>query len=240
MRIFRSGDLLCAFMEHLHQIIDKSEPEPNCPYCPRLFAFRQENRKSHPDWFNAPVPSFGDENARLLIIGLAPGLRGANRTGRPFTGDHAGLLLYETLLKFGFASGTYQEHAEDGLQLKECMITNAVRCVPPANKPETSETKKCRQFLKQRISNLPRLEAVVVLGRIAHMAALGAFGLKLKDFPFSHGAVYTLNMHNIRLFSSYHCSRYNTNTGMLTPEMFEAVFGSVRSCLDCSTPLNVN
>lgn len=226
-------------MKHASQESDRAEPEQDCPHCPRLVAFRQEIRKAHPDWFNAPVPSFGGDNARSLIVGLAPGLRGANRTGRPFTGDYAGLLLYETLLKFGFASGSYEEHADDGLRLNECMITNAVRCVPPANKPETAETKICRQFLTRRISSLPQLQAIVVLGRIAHMAALGAMGLKIKDFPFAHGAMYALNIRNIRLFCSYHCSRYNTNTGVLTPEMFEGVFENVRSWLDCSSSVNV-
>lgn len=209
-----------------------AEPDADCPLCPRLVAFRTENRASWPDWFNAPVPSFGTPDARLLIVGLAPGLRGANRTGRPFTGDYAGVLLYATLKKFGFASGTYEEHAGDGLALRDCMITNAVRCVPPANKPEPSEINICRQFLHERMTLLPRLRAIVVLGRVAHESTLRAFSLKLKQFPFAHGAVHPIADGAMQIFDSYHCSRYNTNTGMLTVEMFEAVFTSVRSYLD--------
>lgn len=209
-----------------------AEPDADCPLCPRLVAFRTENRASWPDWFNAPVPSFGTPDARLLIVGLAPGLRGANRTGRPFTGDYAGVLLYATLKKFGFASGTYEEHAGDGLALHDCMITNAVRCVPPANKPEPSEINICRQFLHERMTLLPRLRAIVVLGRVAHESTLRAFSLKLKQFPFAHGAVHPIADGAMQIFDSYHCSRYNTNTGMLTVEMFEAVFTSVRSYLD--------
>jgi uracil-DNA glycosylase family 4 len=214
--------------------MDPAEPGPDCPLCPRLAAFRQQNRAAFPDWFNAPVPSFGDEGARLLIVGLAPGLRGANRTGRPFTGDHAGLLLYGTLLKFGFATGRYEERAGDGLRLQCCMITNAVRCVPPANKPETGEINMCRQFLRRRITLMPDIEAILVLGRVAHIATIGAFGLKFKDFPFSHGAIHRMSDPDLRIFDSYHCSRYNTNTGMLTPEMFETVFANVRTFLDRS------
>jgi uracil-DNA glycosylase family 4 len=194
--------------------MDPAEPGPDCPLCPRLAAFRQQNRAAFPDWFNAPVPSFGDEGARLLIVGLAPGLRGANRTGRPFTGDHAGLLLYGTLLKFGFATGRYEERAGDGLRLQCCMITNAVRCVPPANKPETGEINMCRQFLRRRITLMPDIEAILVLGRVAHIATIGAFGLKFKDFPFAHGASHRISDPDLRIFDSYHCSRYNTNTGM--------------------------
>jgi uracil-DNA glycosylase family 4 len=209
-----------------------SEPQPDCPLCPRLVSFREGNRDAFPEWFNAPVPSFGPSDARLLIVGLAPGLRGANRTGRPFTGDHAGVLLYRTLLKYGFAAGDYAERPDDGLVMRDCLITNAVRCVPPANKPESGEINMCRQFLSGRISALPRLKAVVVLGRIAHDSAIKAFGLKLKDFSFGHGRVHTISGGKIRLYDSYHCSRYNTNTGMLTEEMFESVFFSVRNFLD--------
>ena len=209
-----------------------AEPQHDCSLCPRLASFREENRAAYPDWFNAPVPSFGASDARLLIVGLAPGLRGANRTGRPFTGDFAGVLLYKTLLKFGFAAGTYDERADDGLVLQDCMITNAVRCVPPANKPESGEINICRQFLSGRISALPGLAAIIVLGRIAHDSTIKAFGLKLKDFPFGHGAVHTINDGKIMLYDSYHCSRYNTDTGMLTEQMFEAVFSSVRNFLD--------
>ena len=210
------------------------EPDPDCPLCPRLVAFRHQNRAAFPDWHNAPVASFGEDGARLLIVGLAPGLRGANRTGRPFTGDHAGVLLYRTLLKFGFASGSYGEAPDDGLRLTDCMITNGVRCVPPANKPESAEINICRQFLKARISQLPDLRAIVVLGRIAHDTTIRVFCLKLKDFKFAHGAIHHVGKYNIHIIDSYHCSRYNTNTGMLTSEMFEGVFANVRTLLDRS------
>jgi len=211
-----------------------AEPGRDCPYCPRLIDFRTKNRAAFPGWFNAPVPSFGDEGARLLVVGLAPGLRGANRTGRPFTGDHAGLLLYGTLLKCGFASGKYLEDVADGLRLHGCMITNAVRCVPPENKPEPGEINMCRQFLTQRMRVLPNLQAIVALGRIAHDSVLRALALKLSAFPFAHGASHNVPGHAVRLFDSYHCSRYNTNTGMLTPAMFESVFKTVRDYLDIS------
>ena len=209
-----------------------AEPAPDCTLCPRLVDYRQQNQAAFPEWHNAPVPSFGDHSARLLIVGLAPGLRGANRTGRPFTGDYAGVLLYQTLLKFGFAAGAYGESPDDGLRLSDCMITNGVRCVPPANKPESSEINICRQFLIGRISELPTLKAIVALGRIAHDTTIRAFGLKLKDFKFGHGTVHTLDHLNVQIFDSYHCSRYNTNTGMLTTEMFERVFANVRTLLD--------
>ena len=209
-----------------------AEPQHDCPLCPRLTSFRQENRAAFPDWFNAPVPSFGASDARLLIVGLAPGLRGANRTGRPFTGDYAGVLLYRMLLKYGFAAGEYDERPDDGLRLQDCMITNAVRCVPPANKPESREINICRQFLSVRISALPNLAAMIVLGRIAHESTVRSFGLKLKDFPFSHGGVHTISDGKLKLYDSYHCSRYNTNTGVLTEEMFEGVFAAVRNYLD--------
>jgi uracil-DNA glycosylase len=209
------------------------EPDRDCPLCPRLVAFRNESRAQFPDWHNAPVRSFGGLDARLLIIGLAPGLRGANRTGRPFTGDHAGILLYETLLAHGFAHGAYRERPDDGLHLRDCMITNAVRCVPPANKPETAEIATCRPFLTATIAGMPRLEAMVVLGKIAHDSALRALGRKLSAHPFAHGARHVLPEGRV-LFDSYHCSRYNTNTGVLTPEMFRSVFASVRNYLDDS------
>ena len=209
------------------------EPGPDCPLCPRLVAFRQDNRRQFPDWHNAPVRSFGDRDARLLIIGLAPGLRGANRTGRPFTGDYAGMLLYETLLAFGFAAGNYAERPDDGLALTDCMITNAVRCVPPANKPVPTEIATCRSFLARQITDLPHLQAVVLLGRIAHESTLRTLGLKLAAYPFGHGAVHPLPA-GPTLFDSYHCSRYNTNTGALTPEMFRSVFAAVRQYLDDS------
>ena len=216
------------------------EPGRDCAFCPRLAAFRDANRAAFPDWFNAPVPSFGNDGARLLIVGLAPGLRGANRTGRPFTGDHAGILLYATLAKFGFATGEYGASPEDGLRLADCMITNAVRCVPPANKPEPAEITTCRQFLTQRIAVLPNLRAILVLGRIAHETALRALGLRIAAFPFAHGAVHALPGGSVALFDSYHCSRYNTNTGMLTTEMFEAVFKKARTYLDQISSSNVD
>lgn len=205
------------------------EPSHDCPLCPRLVAYRAENRKAHADWFNAPVPSFGARDARVLIVGLAPGVSGANRTGRPFTGDFAGELLYGTLLKFGFASGKYEARPNDGLTLVDCRIANAVRCVPPENKPTPEEAKTCRVFLKATIENMPKLEAIVALGRIAHEAALRAFDHKLNAFPFGHGAKHALP--RATLFDSFHCSRYNTNTGKLTAAMFEAVFAQVRTSL---------
>ncbi len=204
-------------------------PSPNCPLCPRLVSFRERQRADHADWFNSPVPSFGAGTARLLIVGLAPGLRGANRTGRPFTGDYAGDLLYATLLRFGFAQGAYRADPQDGLALIDCMITNGVRCVPPENKPLPLEIKTCNSFLKDQIAGLPRLSAIVALGRIAHDATLTALGERKSRHAFGHGAQHRIGA--LTLFDSYHCSRYNTNTGVLTPEMFEAVFARVRAVL---------
>ncbi len=208
-------------------------PDRDCPLCPRLAAFRQRQRADHPDWFNAPVPSFGGEDGRLLIVGLAPGLRGANRTGRPFTGDYAGVLLYGTLRKFGFARGEYGERADDGLTLVDCRIANAVRCVPPENKPEPAEIKACNRFLAAEFERLPRLAAVLALGTIAHHAVLAAAGARRAAFPFAHGALHTLP-NGLVLADSYHCSRYNTNTGRLTAAMFEAVFAELRRRLSGS------
>lgn len=202
-------------------------PGRDCPLCPRLAAFRAEARESFPDWHNAPVPSFGDASARLLVVGLAPGLRGANRTGRPFTGDWAGDLLYETLIDFGFANGLYDERPDDGLTLIDCRITNAVRCVPPQNKPTPAEITTCRAFLTPTITTMPNLRAVVALGRIAHESVVRALGSKLSAMPFAHGAVHEAGA--LRLYDSYHCSRYNTNTGVLTPEMFRSVFAAVKA-----------
>ena len=181
-------------------------------------------------WFNSPVPSFGSLDARLLIVGLAPGLQGANRTGRPFTGDYAGVLLYDTLGKYGFARGEYQAHPDDGLELVDCRITNAVRCVPPENKPTPEEIKTCRDFLVPTIAEMKRLRAIVALGRIAHESTVRALGGRLSALPFVHGRRHELSA--IALFCSYHCSRYNTNTGVLTPEMFREVFATVRRYLD--------
>ena len=173
--------------------------------------------------FNGAVPSFGPNSASLLIVGLAPGLKGANQTGRPFTGDYAGDLLYATLLKYGFATGDYLAHADDGLELKNAMITNAVRCVPPQNKPIGAEIKTCRTFLKNRLEQLPNLKLLIVLGRIAHESVVATFDGKQKDFKFAHGALHTMPTGH-KVLDSYHCSRYNTNTGRLTTEMFEDIF----------------
>jgi uracil-DNA glycosylase len=204
-------------------------PGRDCPRCPRLVAFRETWRAQEPDWFNAPVDSFGPADARLLIVGLAPGLRGANRTGRPFTGDYAGDLLYATLAEFGFAEGNYEARPDDGLKLIDCRITNAVRCVPPENKPIPQEIATCRDFLVATIAEMKNLRTIVTLGRIAHESTVRALEAKLSAAPFSHGGNATLGQY--ALFSSYHCSRYNTNTGMLTPEMFRAVFSSVQKQL---------
>ncbi len=207
-----------------------AEPGRDCPLCPRLVEYRLGQRKLHPNWFNAPVPAFGTDDARLLIAGLAPGVAGANRTGRPFTGDYAGELLYVTLIHFGFAKGTFKADPKDGLTLQDAMIANAVRCVPPQNKPLPVEIKTCNAFLRGRIDALPALTAIVALGRIAHDGVLTALGAKKSAHPFSHGGEHQIG--GVRLFDSYHCSRYNTNTRVLTPEMFRAVFARVRDYLD--------
>jgi uracil-DNA glycosylase family 4 len=206
------------------------KPGRDCPLCPRLVAFRQHWRAQEPDWFNAPVPSFGPVGARLLIVGLAPGLRGANRTARPFTGDYAGDLLYPSLLKFGRAAGIYGAEAEDGLKLVDCRITNAVRCVPPANKPTPAEQKTCRRFLVSELAAMPRLRSILVLGRIAHDAALSALDLRKSTYPFKHGATYSFEG-KPTLTDSYHCSRYNLNTRVLTEEMFHAALKQAISAI---------
>jgi len=206
------------------------EPPRDCPICPRLVAYRAENRAAHPDWWNGPAPSFGDPDARLLIVGLAPGRAGANRTGRPFTGDFAGVLLYETLIATGFARGRYEARPDDGLSLIDCMVTNAVRCAPPGNKPDTSEEAACRPFLAARIASLPRLKVIVTLGDIARRNVLRALGLKTSAGAAGHGARFAAGPYS--LINSYHCSRLNTNTGRLTPAMFEAVFRDARDQLD--------
>jgi uracil-DNA glycosylase family 4 len=210
------------------------EPGRDCPLCPRLVAFRETWRAREPDWFNGPVKSFGAVDARLLIVGLAPGLRGANRTGRPFTGDYAGELLYGTLLDYGFASGQFLARPDDGLTLVDCRITNAVRCVPPENKPTPAEITTCRAFLAETIASMPNLRAIVALGRIAHETVLKALGQRAAQFPFAHAAVHEVG--NAKLYDSYHCSRLNTNTGTLTPKMFRAVFAGVRAQLDGNSP----
>ncbi len=207
-----------------------AEAPENCPLCPRLAAYRQDNRARDPSWFNDPVPSFGDPGARLLVVGLAPGRTGANRTGRPFTGDHAGVLLYGTLIKAGFAQGVYEARPDDSVRLVDCMITNAVRCAPPGNKPEPSEGAACRPFLAARIAALPRLRAIVTLGDVARRNVLKTLGLKASAAPAGHGV--EVDVGPYRLFNSYHCSRLNTNTGRLTPEMFEGVFRRARAWLD--------
>ena len=207
-----------------------TEPGRDCALCPRLAAFRDEWRRREPSWFNAPVPSFGPRTARLLIVGLAPGLQGANRTGRPFTGDHAGVLLYDTLSRFGFASGTYAARTDDGLELVDARITNAVRCVPPENKPTGAEITTCRDFLKSTVAEMGKLRAVVTLGRIAHDTVAATLEVRRSEVPFAHGASHEIG--RVRLFDSYHCSRYNTNTGVLTTEMFRRVFAQVREFLD--------
>lgn len=202
-------------------------PGPDCPLCPRLVAFRAENRARFPDWHNAPVPSFGDDRARLLIVGLAPGLRGANRTGRPFTGDHAGELLFAALKEHGLASGTYGRSADDGFRLVDCRISNAVRCVPPANRPTPAEVRTCGRFLADEIAALRRLCAVLALGRVAHDAVLVALGVARASHPFVHASMHELRP-GLMLADSYHCSRQNTNTGRLTPAMFDAVIRGLR------------
>jgi uracil-DNA glycosylase len=207
----------------------RTAPDRDCALCPRLADFRGANRAREPLWFNAPVDSFGDPNGRLLIVGLAPGMQGANRTGRPFTGDYAGVLLYATLIEYGFARGVYQARPDDGMTLVDCRISNAVRCVPPQNKPLPAEIANCRQFLQATLEAMPRLSAIVALGRIAHETTVKALGLRGAAAPFAHGAVHEAG--RFRLYDSYHCSRYNTNTGVLTPEMFRSVFAKVRTDL---------
>jgi len=211
-----------------------ASPMRDCPHCPRLHDFLQEWRSREPTWHNAPVAPFlppqGAEGVRLLIVGLAPGLRGANRTSRPFTGDYAGDLLYATLKKYGFACGNYQARADDGLQLIEAAIVNAVRCVPPQNKPIGVEINNCRRYLTPMFENLPALQAVVTLGLVAHQSTVRALKQPVSRHVFCHGGEYKIG--KLGLFSSYHCSRYNTNTGRLTTAMFEEVFARVRHFLD--------
>ncbi len=203
-----------------------------CTACPRLATFLAESRLRHPGYFCKPVPAFGDENPRLLIVGLAPGLHGANRTGRPFTGDHAGVLLYETLHAFGYASRSVSIAADDGLLLTGCRISNAVKCVPPENKPETGEIKRCNAYLKEELAALPDGTALLALGLVAHKAVLMALGLKLSAYPFAHDAAHVLP-NGRRLHDSYHCSRYNTQTRRLTAEMFRAVFQRIQEDSTC-------
>lgn len=206
-------------------------PAPDCPLCPRLVQFRTANQSRYNHYRNAAVPSFGPEAARLLVVGLAPGLHGANATGRPFTGDHAGDLLYATLLAHGFARGDYGARADDGLALIGCRITNAVRCVPPENKPVGAEINTCRHFLAAEIAALPDLAVIVALGQIAHRSVLACLGVRAAEAPFAHGAVHRPDG-GPALVASYHCSRYNTSTRRLTPAMFDAVFHQARALLD--------
>lgn len=210
--------------------VSSAEPPRDCPLCPRLVAYRQVNREAHPDWWNGPAPSFGDPAARLAVVGLAPGRMGANRTGRPFTGDFAGVLLFETLIKQGFAQGSYEARPDDGLKLVDCLITNAVRCAPPGNKPETSEETTCRPFLTARLDQLPNLKVIVTLGDVSRRNVLKALGLKASAGVGGHGSEFQAGPY--RVINSYHCSRLNTNTGRLTPQMFEDIFIRARDLLD--------
>ncbi len=212
----------------MHAAIDA--PSHDCRLCPRLAAYRDANRAANPDWFNGPVPSFGDPAAGFLVVGMAPGVRGANRTGRPFTGDHAGLLLYATLLKFGFAEGVYRADPQDGLQLHDCRIVNAVRCVPPANLPVPKEVTTCNRFLAAELQGMPNLRVVLALGVLAHAAVLKACGIPPTRIRFQHGKIHELP-DGLKLANSYHVSRYNTNTGRLTTPMFEAVVAEIAGLL---------
>ncbi len=206
-------------------------PASDCRICDRLAGYRDANRLANPSWFNGAVPSFGSLEARFLVVGLAPGVRGANRTGRPFTGDYAGLLLYSTLLKFGYATGFYQADPADGLTLVDCRVTNAVRCVPPANLPTPAEISACNPFLTQELAAMPRLKVVLALGGVAHKAVLRSRGLRANHENFQHGALHTLP-DGLILADSYHVSRLNTNTGRLTTPMFEAVVADIRTRLE--------
>lgn len=204
---------------------------PDCRDCPRLADFLDQTALKHPHYHARPVAPFGDRNAQLLIVGLAPGMHGANASGRPFTGDYAGDLLYPTLLRYGFAEGRYGARADDGLNLADCRITNAVRCVPPANKPVGLEIKNCQSFLQRELASMPRLEVIVALGLVAHKATLTTLGLRQSHCKFIHAAQHEMP-NGLVLADSYHCSRYNTNTGRLTERMFHDVFAGVRSLLD--------
>jgi uracil-DNA glycosylase family 4 len=211
-----------------------AEPARDCPLCPRLVAYRMANAAAEPGWFNGPAPSFGPSAARLLVVGLAPGRTGANRTGRPFTGDFAGELLYATLTRHGWGRGMFRADPADGFVLVDAMVSNAVRCAPPENRPLPAEIATCNGFLAARMRALPRLAAIVALGRIAHEAVLRARGLRPAAHPFAHGARHQVD--GVTLFDSYHCSRYNQNTRRLTPEAFDAVFAAVRAHLGPPSP----
>lgn len=207
-----------------------AEPPADCPLCPRLVGYRAENARREPDWFNGAAPSFGDPQARLLVAGLAPGRTGANRTGRPFTGDHAGWLLYQTLIEAGFARGTYDARPDDGLQLVDCMITNAVRCAPPGNKPLPDEEATCRPFLTARLQALPELKVIVTLGDVSRRNVLKALGKPASAMAPGHGSEARVGPYV--LLNSYHCSRLNTNTGRLTPLMFREIFERARALIE--------
>lgn len=213
----------------LHKRVPK-EPGANCRRCPRLGNLRRACRKDYPDWHNGPVHAFGPLDAQLLIVGLAPGLKGANRTGRPFTGDAAGGYLFSMLAKYGFANGEYDDDADDDLRLNGVRITNAVRCLPPENKPVAAEINACRPFLHAELSAMEKLSCVLTLGKLAHDATLRTLGLRVADHPFAHGAEWRIDLgkRHIRLISSYHCSRYNTQTGRLTDQMFSDIFRKIR------------
>lgn len=207
-------------------------PQKDCSLCPRLSEFREQNKIKFSTYYNAPVPSFGDITAKMLVVGMAPGLNGANQTGRPFTNDYAGDILYPCLKQFGLASGTYQKKADDSFKLIDTRITNAVRCVPPQNKVIAAEVNNCRQFLTSEISSMPNLKIILTLGTVAHNALLSALGYKKSQFPFAHGKKHFLDRHGIILFNSYHTSRYNVNTGVLTAEMFQKVIASIKAELN--------
>ena len=217
-------------MDQVKPVNDPLEPPSSCALCPRLVDFRGQMQAANPDWHNAPVPAFGGTDVQLLVVGLAPGMKGANRTGRPFTGDVAGRLLFPTLIKFGFARGVYGEDNDDGLALVNTRITNAVRCLPPANKPTGGEAKTCRDFLTAEISGLTRLRVILALGGIAHKAVVAALSQRQPDFPFAHAASHEFS--GLVLTDSYHCSQYNVNTGRLTPAMFDGVFADLRDRLN--------
>lgn len=206
-------------------------PAKNCSKCDRLCDFRKQNQQKFPSYYNGPVDSFGDLSARILVVGLAPGLNGANQTNRPFTGDYAGDILYPCLEKFGLAHGLYQRRKDDGFELSNVRVTNAVRCVPPQNQVTTNEIKNCRAFLKEEIESMPNLKVILALGQVAHNAVLGALGYKLSMFKFKHGEMHQLFSQNVVLVDSYHTSRYNINTGVLTSEMFDRIVIQVKGLL---------
>lgn len=206
-------------------------PQKNCSLCPRLVEFRKNNQKKFPFYYNAPVPAFGDLDACILVVGLAPGLNGANQTGRPFTNDYAGDILYPALQKFGFARGNYGKKADDGFELINVRITNSVRCVPPLNKVTGDEVKTCGKFLIDEIAAMPNLKIILTLGSVAHNAVLGVLGYKKSAFKFAHGAAHRLEKHHLIMVNSYHTSRYNINTGVLTQKMFEDIIKKIRDLL---------